>query len=188
LANVAAGLWCCWPTPRSGAQERGQGVRKSAAGAEPRIALVIGNGAYAEGPQDNPVNDARDMAARLRQFGFEVSTGEDRNRRQMEDMIREFGRKIRKGGIRMLYFAGHGAQVGGANYMIPVGAVINGEAEVKYEAVDIGFALAQMEEAQNRLNIVVLWTPVATTRFRGASGRRQPTRASLAGGCQRISG
>src|SRR5262249_47179420 len=147
-------LWFHSPTPTLGAQDRGQSVRKT--DAEPRIALVIGNGAYAEGPLANAVNDARDMATTLRQLGFEVLIGENRNRRQMEDMIREFGRKIRKGGVGMFYFAGHGFQVNGANYLIPIGAVINGEAEVKYEAVDVGFVLAQMEQAQNRLNIVVL--------------------------------
>ena len=153
---VAASFLICWQTPASGAQERGQGVRKNMVGAEPRIALVIGNAAYAEGPLANPVNDARDMAAALRQLGFEVLSGENLNRRRMEDLIREFGRKIRGGGVGMFYFAGHGVQVGGANYLIPIGAVINGEAEVKYEAVDAGFVLAQMEEARNRLNIVVL--------------------------------
>jgi hypothetical protein len=136
------------------AQDRGQGTRKP--DAEPRIALVIGNGGYAEGRLNNPVNDARDMAAALRQLGFEVLSGEDRTRRQMEDQIREFGRKIRRGGVGMFYFAGHGVQVAGNNYLIPVGAEINGEAEVRYEAVDVGFVLAQMEDAQNRLNIVVL--------------------------------
>jgi tetratricopeptide (TPR) repeat protein len=156
LTMVAAGLCFCWPTPKSAVQGRGQGSRKNMAGAEPRTALVIGNGAYAEGALANPVNDARDMAAALRQVGFEVSVGENLNRRRMEELIREFGRKIRGGGVGMFYFAGHGVQVGGANYLIPIGAVINGEAEVKYESVDAGFVLAQMEEAQNRLNIVVL--------------------------------
>src|SRR5262245_25061806 len=153
LVMVAAGLCFCWPTPTSGAQERGQGARNNTDGAEPRFALVIGNGSYAEGPLANPVNDARDMAATLRQLGFEVSVGENLNRRRMEDLIREFGLKIRSGGVGMFYFAGHGVQVGGANYLIPVGAVINGEAEVKYESVDAGFVLAQMEESRNRLNI-----------------------------------
>lgn len=156
LAVIATSLCLCWPAQKSGAQERGQGVKKNVAGAEPRIALVIGNSAYAEGPLANPVNDARDMAAILRGLGFEVSIGEDRNRRQMEDLIREFGRKIRGGGVGMFYFVGHGVQVRGANYLIPTGAVISGETEVKYEAVDAGFVLAQMEEAQNRLNIVIL--------------------------------
>jgi len=150
-----ASAWFRPPASTAGAQERGQGVRKADTDAEPRIALVIGNSAYAEGPLANPVNDARDMAVTLHQLGFEVLSGENRNHRQMEALIRDFGRKIRGGGVGMFYFAGHGAQVGGNNYLIPIGAQINGEAEVKYEAVDAGFVLAQMEEARNRLNIVV---------------------------------
>jgi formylglycine-generating enzyme required for sulfatase activity len=156
LAALTAGLWFYSPTPKSGTQVRGQGAGTNAAGAEPRVALVIGNSAYREGPLANPVNDSRDMAAALRQFGFEVLSGEDLNHRQMEDLIREFGQKIRNRGIGMFYFAGHGFQVNGLNYLIPIGAVINGEAEVKYEAVDAGLVLAQMEQARNRLNIVVL--------------------------------
>src|SRR5262249_46978273 len=156
LAIVAASFLIGWPTPMFGAQQRGQGERKTVADAELRIALVIGNSAYAESPLPNPVNDARDMAATLRQLGFEVLSGENRNRREMLELIREFGRKIRGGGVGMFYFAGHGVQVDGANYLIPIGAVINGQAEVEYEAVDAGFVLAQMKEAQNWLNIVVL--------------------------------
>ena len=94
LLAVFAFLLCFQsPAPALGAQDRGQAARKT--GAEPRIALVMGNGAYAEGPLANPVNDARDMAGALREFGFEVLSGENLNLRQMEDLIREFGRKIR---------------------------------------------------------------------------------------------
>src|SRR5262245_56546692 len=95
FAMVAVSLCFCWPKSMCVAQVRGQGVRKNTAGAEPRIALVIGNGAYTEGPLANPVNDARDMAAALSQLGFEVLSGVNCNRRQMEDLIRAFGRKIR---------------------------------------------------------------------------------------------
>jgi hypothetical protein len=169
FAVVLAGFCFCWPATeilaqarkQSGGQIRGQGARKPAssaasAGAEPRVALVIGNGAYSDGALANSVNDARDIAAALRQLGFSVSSGENLSRRQMEEKIRDFGQKIRGGGVGMFYYAGHGVQVGGANYLIPVGAQINGESEVKYEAVDAGFVLAQMEEAKNRLNIVIL--------------------------------
>jgi len=179
LAVVLAGFYFCWPAPKLLAQAdrqvRGQGPRNTApAGeAEPRVALVIGNAAYAEGSLANPVNDARDMAKTLRQLGFDVSSGENCDRRQMEDLIRKFGQKIRGGGVGMFYFAGHGVQVNGANYLIPIGAVIKGEAEVKYGAVDAGFVLAQMEEARNRLNIVVLDAcrnnPFARS-FRSSSG------------------
>src|SRR5262245_10029234 len=140
LAALGVSMWIHTPAPILSMQDRGQGV----SGAEPRIALVIGNSAYAEGPLANPVNDARDMIATLRQLGFETIRGENLDRRQMVDRIQEFGRKIRNGGVGMFYFAGHGCQVNGANYLIPIGARINGEAEVKYEAVEVGFVTAQM--------------------------------------------
>src|SRR5262245_54180163 len=118
LVVVAAGLLFCWSATNCLAQPRGQSARKNTTGAspgaEPRLALVIGNGAYADGALANSVNDARDMAAALRQLGFAVSSGENLNRRRMEEMIREFGQKIRGGGVGMFYFAGHGVQVSGA--------------------------------------------------------------------------
>ncbi len=124
--------------------------------AEQRVALIIGNGAYAQGSLANPVNDARDMAAALRSVGFEVMSGENVNQTQMKRLIRDFGQKIRNGGVGLFYFAGHGVQANNRNYLIPVGVEINSEAEVEYEAVEAGFVLAQMQEARNRLNIVIL--------------------------------
>ena len=100
-----------------------------------------------QGPLANPVNDVRDMAATLRQLGFEVSFGENCNRRQMEDLIREFGRKIHKGGVWMFYFAGHGVQVEGVNYLAPVGVRVEKEQDVKFEMLDIGKVTAEMEAA-----------------------------------------
>ena len=120
--------------------------------AEQRVALIIGNGAYAQGSLANPVNDARDMAAALRSVGFEVLSGENVNQTQMKRLIRDFGQKIRNGGVGLFYFAGHGVQANNRNYLIPVGVEINSEAEVEYEAVESGFVLAQMEEARNRLH------------------------------------
>src|SRR5215813_8845481 len=101
LVTVAGALLFHLPLLTLSAQERGQGVRRNDAGPEPRVALVIGNGAYADGSLANPVNDARDMTATLRQLGFEVLSGENQNFRQMEGLIREFGRKIRRGGVGM---------------------------------------------------------------------------------------
>lgn len=145
--NVAKGLW----------QDRGQGIRRpTETKLEQRVALVIGNADYKEAKLTNPVNDARDMAAALRGVGFEVINGEDRNQRQMKELIRQFGQKLRAGGVGVFYFAGHGVQVAGKNYLIPVGAEINSEAEVEYEAIELGFVLAQLEEARNRLNVVIL--------------------------------
>ncbi|MEP7341659.1 MAG: SUMF1/EgtB/PvdO family nonheme iron enzyme [Acidobacteriota bacterium] len=159
------------------AQERGQGVKRPAeAKPEQRLALVIGNAAYKESPLANPANDARDMAATLRGVGFEVLSGEDRNQRQMKELIRQFGQKLRAGGVGVFYFAGHGVQVAGRNYLIPIGAEINAESEVEYEAVELGFVLAQLEEARNRLNVVILDAcrnnPYARSFSRGRSDSR----------------
>ncbi|NOT59889.1 MAG: SUMF1/EgtB/PvdO family nonheme iron enzyme, partial [Acidobacteria bacterium] len=75
---------------------------------------------------------------------------------QMKELIRQFGLKLRQGGVGVFYFAGHGLQVNGRNYLMPIGAEITAAAEVEYEAVEAGFVLAQMEEARNRLNVVIL--------------------------------
>lgn len=121
-----------------------------------RMALVIGNAAYAASPLRNAANDATDVAAALRSVGFEVVLGVNWGQRQMEDAIREFGEKLKAGGVGLFYFAGHGMQVGGRNYLIPVGARIETESDVAYEAVDAGRVLGKMEDAGNGFNIVVL--------------------------------
>ena len=123
---------------------------------EQRIALVIGNGAYRDSPLSNPVNDAKDMAKALRAFGFEVIYGENLSQNDMKRNIRAFGDKIRNGGVGLFYYAGHGIQINGANYLVPVRAVITKAEEVEYESVDVGLVLAQMENAHNRLNLVIL--------------------------------
>jgi TonB family protein len=123
---------------------------------ERRVALVIGNGAYADAPLLNPTKDARDITKALTALGFEVIYKENVSQNDMKRAIREFGQKIRKGGVGLFYYAGHGVQVEGSNYLIPIGATISHEAEIEYESVDVGFVLAQMEAAENRLNIVIL--------------------------------
>jgi len=121
-----------------------------------RTALVIGNGAYKSSPLRNPVNDATDIANALRNLGFSVILKTNANQRTMEDSIRDFGKKLRSGGVGLFYFAGHGMQVKGNNYLLPVGTVIETESDVKYEAVDAGRVLGKMEDAGNDLNIVIL--------------------------------
>ncbi len=121
-----------------------------------RTALVIGNGAYKSSPLRNPVNDATDIAYAFRNLGFSVILKTNANQKTMEDSIREFGKKLRLGGVGLFYFAGHGLQVKGRNYLLPLGANIGSEADIKYEAVDAGRVLAQMEEAENGLNIIIL--------------------------------
>ena len=157
------------------AQQRGLGI--SSPDARPRTALVIGNGEYANAPLRNPTNDARDMAQALLEIGFEVIYKENLNQNDMKRAIRALGEKLRAGGIGLFYFAGHGVQVKGQNYLIPVGATITSEEEVEYEAVDAGFILAQMEAALNPMNIVILDAcrnnPFARSFRSGAQGLAQ---------------
>jgi uncharacterized caspase-like protein len=123
---------------------------------EQRVALVIGNGAYDDAPLKNPPNDARAMAQALRECEFEVIEKINSDQRTMEEAIRAFGQKIHSGGVGLFYYAGHGMQVQGTNYLIPVGAGVESEHEVKYEAVDAGRVLSEMESAGNRINIIIL--------------------------------
>jgi uncharacterized caspase-like protein len=122
-----------------------------------RIALVIGNGAYTSAPPlKNPPNDARDMAATLRALGFDVASGTNVGQREMKRLIREFGQKLKAGGSGLFYYAGHGVQSKGRNYLIPVDADIASEAEVEDSGVDASLVLNYMDDAQNGLNIVIL--------------------------------
>ena len=121
-----------------------------------RTALVIGNSAYPTAPLKNPVNDATDMAAALKRLGFDVTLLTDATMRQMEEAVRAFGLKLRGGGIGLFYFAGHGVQVAGENYLVPVNAAIQSEGDVKYGSLNAGLVLAKMEDAGNGPNVVIL--------------------------------
>ncbi|MFZ5573118.1 MAG: SUMF1/EgtB/PvdO family nonheme iron enzyme [Thermodesulfobacteriota bacterium] len=121
-----------------------------------RTALVIGNSAYPNAPLKNPANDARDMAAALKECGFTVTVAIDSDLRKMEEVISDFGRKLREGGAGLFYYAGHGIQMEGANYLIPVDAVIETPADIRYKAVDASWVLGKMGDAANGLNIVIL--------------------------------
>lgn len=136
-------------------KQRGQTANPTAS-AEPRIALVIGNGSYADAPLPNPVNDARDMVAALKQVGFEVIPGENMNKGDMLHAIEDFGNRIKRGGVGLFYFAGHGMQVKGENYLIPVQAKIQKELDVEVEAVQLTRILNEIDAAKNRLNVVIL--------------------------------
>jgi hypothetical protein len=87
---------------------------------ERRTALVIGNSAYQKSPLVNPVNDAQAMAATLGSLGFTVTKIENASKSQMANAIRQFGDTIKLGGVGLFYFAGHGVQVNGENFLIPV--------------------------------------------------------------------
>ena len=134
-----------------------QAVSKSAANAQQRrLAVVIGNSKYEKSQLKNPVNDAQAMARLLRRLDFEVDLVENGGRRAMVTMINDFGRKLRQADVGLFYYAGHGIQVKGRNYLIPVDAVLESEADVEFEALDLGRVLSKMDDSRCPLNIVVL--------------------------------
>lgn len=122
-----------------------------------RIALVVGNSDYPSSPLQNPVNDAGDIASTLRQLGFEVIHRENATHLVMEQAVREFGAMLEHGkGIGIFFYAGHGVQVNGRNFLIPVDADIQDETEVKHKALDVDFVLGKMELAGNDVNLLIL--------------------------------
>jgi len=131
-------------------------VASAADAAERRIALVIGNSAYKNAPLVNPGNDARAVAQSLREMGFTVDERRNVNQAVMRRVIRDFGDQLAKGGVGLFYYAGHGMQIRGRNFLIPVGSDIQREDEVEDQAVDARLVLEKMARAKNALNIVIL--------------------------------
>jgi uncharacterized caspase-like protein len=122
-----------------------------------RIALVIGNASYSSVPTlVNSTNDARAVTKALQESGFEVMKYENVDHRQMLDVVRLFGEKLGKNDVGLFYFAGHGVQVKGKNYLIPVKENIKKSFEVPSGSLDADLVLATMENAKNSLNIMIL--------------------------------
>ncbi|GAB2858844.1 hypothetical protein GCM10027277_29160 [Pseudoduganella ginsengisoli] len=127
-----------------------------AMGAEQRLALVIGNSAYKSSPLINPINDARAMAIKLQQLGFTVIKKENASLEEMMSAVREFGNQLKNGGVGLFYYAGHGIQAKGVNYLVPVDANIAREDELATRAYNANEVLEKMDTAKNRINLVVL--------------------------------
>ena len=123
-----------------------------------RQALVIGNSAYTSaGVLRNPVSDAKAISNTLKQLGFKVTTVTDADQREMEQSIRDFGKQLRDhNGVGLFYYAGHGMQFDGENYLLPVDINPSTETDVRYDAVPLGKMLGQMQNAGNRMNLVIL--------------------------------
>lgn len=128
--------------------------------AEPRIALVIGNGGYkAVGALPNPVRDAELIAQRLESLGFDVTLVPDSDLAGMQAAISAFGRQLREAGEEatgLFYYAGHGVQSFGRNYLLPVDAALTDAADLSLVAVEAEAVLRQMASARNRTNIFIL--------------------------------
>lgn len=129
------------------------------AAAADRLALVIGNGAYAVGPLSNPANDARLMARALSDTGFEVTTLVDADLRTMREGISAFAATLRSRGpdtVALVYYAGHAVQLEGRNHLMPVRSAVRAASDVPYAAVDAQWILDLIGEAGTRLSIVIL--------------------------------
>ncbi len=127
----------------------------------PRIALIIGNERYdgQMGELSNPVNDAILIGTTLRSLGFDVEIVRDGSQREMKEAVRRLGDRLQEAGDNatgLFYYAGHGVQSGGQNFLIPVGSVIDSESDLELEAVKADAILAQMEEAYVSTRIVIL--------------------------------
>jgi hypothetical protein len=137
-----------------------------------RVALVIGNGAYKEAPLRNPVNDARSMRKRLSALGFDVIAVENADRNAMQKAVLDFTSRLKSESTGLFFYAGHGIQSRGRNYMLPVDAKVEGERELRFEALDVQTVLEELEFAGNRMNIVILdacRNNPFERRFRGGS-------------------
>jgi len=126
---------------------------------ERRFALVIGNGNYVElGKLGNPKNDAIDMAAALESLGFEIDLLVDAGLAEMEDSVVRLGNKLGSspGAVGFFYYAGHGVQSGGINYLIPADARVPSESFLKTKALAAQTVMDTLQSARNGLNLIVL--------------------------------
>lgn len=143
-----------------------------AALAETRVALVIGNGGYSQGPLKNPRNDAGLMSRSLAAAGFDVLTIMDGSQEDIRAAIASFERRLSApDAVALFYFAGHGVQSRGDNYLIPVGTTIREEQDLVEQAVPLQAVFQAMERAASRMNIVIL-DACRTNPFEGAGGGR----------------
>jgi formylglycine-generating enzyme required for sulfatase activity len=125
-----------------------------------RIALVVGNGNYSHVPPlENPGNDARLLGEALRAVGFTLVGGGAQvnlDKQAFEKVVQEFGAKLQGADVGLFYYAGHGLQMHGINYLVPVDANPSREADVGIQMLDANLILNQMEGTGTKLNIVIL--------------------------------
>lgn len=122
-----------------------------------RVALVIGNATYQSGPLRNPTNDATDVATKLRGLGFQVIAGNNLDREGMVRKVQEFRAALKPGGLGLFFYSGHGVEVGGTNYLLPVnnGGIRTIE-DVEIYGLEAQRLVRQMEASGTQLNVVIL--------------------------------
>jgi len=128
----------------------------AAAQAPSRVALLIGNAAYPEAPLRNPLNDVREVAASLKALGFTVTTHENLRLAGMRESLRNFVLETRSADLRLFYYAGHGLQMRGHSYLLPVGARIDSETDVFERTADATELVEQLSAIEKGANVVII--------------------------------
>lgn len=149
LLSVSCAAWAA-------DKARNLAVKTNNAVSEQRIALVIGNSAYTSSPLKNPVNDAKDIASKLRRLGFDVVERHNLQTRQIGGTLREFRSKLVPGAVALVFYAGHGLQIKGDNYLPAVDADINSEEDVPNQSLAVRQIMDVLDESKTRLNLVFL--------------------------------
>jgi carboxyl-terminal processing protease len=156
------------------------------AAGERQIALVIGNADYAVGALKNPINDARAVAGTLKTLGFDVTLRENTPLRDMIETFRQFSLAARTARVRVLFYAGHGVQSKGRNYLLPVDTEIRGEDEMPSKSVDLTELLDRLGTTAQGINIVILDAcrnnPFSGATVLGPDGRRLKFRGTTPAG------
>jgi carboxyl-terminal processing protease len=142
----------------------------------PRVALLVGNAAYAEAPLRNPANDVRTVAAALKQIGFSVTTHENLKLAEMREALRGFVLGARAAEVRLVYFAGHGVQLRGRNYLLPVDVVLASESDILTKTADATELIEQLSAIDSGANMVIIDAcrtyPALSSRTRALAGAR----------------
>ena len=180
---VASALAPChaartWTLAQAGVAPPNQDERKAA--------LVIGNSAYRVGALKNPVNDAQAVAASLRALGFDVMLRENASLRDMIESFRQFSIATRSAPVRVVFYAGHGVQVKGRNYLLPVDTEIRAEDEVAAKSADLNELLERLSATKQGISIVILDAcrnnPFSGVEILGPDGRRLKFRGATPAG------
>ena len=155
-------------------------------GSARKVALVIGNASYRVGELKNPVNDAQAVAGSLRSLGFDVTLRENTSLRDMIEAFRQFSMTSRNAQVRLVFYAGHGVQVKGRNYLLPVDTEIRGEDEVATKSADLNELLERLGATKEGMNIFILDAcrnnPFSGAEILGPDGRRLKFRGATPAG------
>ena len=154
-----------------------------------RVALVIGNSGYVSLPKlRNPANDANLVAESLAKLGFEVVSMSDASFENLKAVVARFGEMSRGADVALFYFAGHGVQVGGTNYLLPIDASVKSAADLGSQGLDIGLVIEEIKKAAPHASVVILDACRDNPLPAGVAGSGGIDGAPLTSGLARVQG